>query len=124
MEPLDGNAIAGLLYEVFGEEMTAAMATCATCEAVASVAETLVYPRLPGEVVRCRTCGGLMMVITQIRGMNCVGLPGIAALNLRGGRSGLARLPGGPCMHGPRRGPAHSAPRPRGICALRASYHA
>jgi hypothetical protein len=81
METLDGNAIAGLLNEAFGEEMTEAMATCATCGTVAAVAETVVYPRLPGAVVRCRTCGGLLMVITQVRGMNCVDLQGIAALN-------------------------------------------
>ena len=29
METLDGNAVAGLLYEVFGEEMTTAIVTCA-----------------------------------------------------------------------------------------------
>jgi Family of unknown function (DUF6510) len=81
METLDGNAIAGLLNEVFEEEMTGAMVTCATCGTIAAVAETVVYPCLPGAVVRCRTCSGLLMVITQIHGVNCVDLEGIAALN-------------------------------------------
>jgi ribosomal protein S27E len=81
MDTLDGNALAGLLYEVFGEEMTSFMATCATCGAVAAIAETVVYPHLPGAVARCRTCGALLMVITHIHGVNCVDLEGIAALN-------------------------------------------
>jgi len=31
MDTLDGNAIGGLLHEVFGTEMTAAVGTCANC---------------------------------------------------------------------------------------------
>ena len=31
MDGLDGNAIGGLLQEVFGTEMTAAIGTCAAC---------------------------------------------------------------------------------------------
>jgi hypothetical protein len=80
MQTLDGNAIAGVLYEVFGEEMTAVMATCESCGFTAPVANTVVYPRLPGEVVRCRNCGALLMVITHIRGVYCVDLEGIAAM--------------------------------------------
>ena len=81
MDTLDGNALAGLLYETFGEEMTGFMATCAACGAVAAIAESMVYPRLPGAVARCRACGALLMVITQIHGVSCVDLEGIAALN-------------------------------------------
>ena len=81
MDTLDGNALAGLLYEAFGEEMTSVMATCATCGAVAAIAESVVYPHLPGAVARCRTCGALLMVITRVRGVSCVDLAGIAAMN-------------------------------------------
>jgi hypothetical protein len=81
MDTLDGNALAGLLYETFGEEMTSVMATCATCGAVAAMAESVVYPRLPGAVARCRSCSAVLMVITRVRGVNCVDLMGIAALN-------------------------------------------
>ena len=82
---LDGNAIGGLLQGVFGTDMTDAEASCATCGAAGPVAETLVYLRGPGTVVRCRTCAGLLMVISQIRGMNCVDLRGLAALEPRRG---------------------------------------
>jgi hypothetical protein len=84
MRTLDGNAIAGLLHEIFGKEMTAATATCESCGFAAPVAYSVVYPRLPGEVVRCRNCGGLLMVITRIRGVNCVDLRGIAMLKSPG----------------------------------------
>ena len=38
MVVLDGNAIGGLLHEVFGTDMTDAEATCATCGATGPVA--------------------------------------------------------------------------------------
>jgi len=78
---LDGNAIGGLLQELFGTDMTDAEATCATCGAAGPVAETVVYLRGPGTVVRCRNCSGTLMVISQIRGMNCVDLRGLTALH-------------------------------------------
>ena len=34
-------------------------------------------------MVRCRTCSGMVMVISQIRGMNCIDLGGLAALDPR-----------------------------------------
>jgi Family of unknown function (DUF6510) len=77
---LDGNAIGGLLQDVFGTEMTDAQATCATCGATGPVAETMVYLRGPGTVVRCRNCTSMLMVITHVHGLNCVDLSGLAVL--------------------------------------------
>ncbi|HUZ53419.1 MAG TPA: DUF6510 family protein [Streptosporangiaceae bacterium] len=77
---LDGNAIAGLLHEVFGTEMTPAIGTCASCGATGPLAECVVYLRAPGTVVRCRRCTGLLIVIVRVREMNCVDLRGLAAL--------------------------------------------
>ena len=88
MVTLDGNAIGGLLQQVFGTDMTDAEATCAACGAVGPVAETVVYLRGPGTVVRCRNCSGVLMVISQLRGMNCVDLRGLAALDARHGGLG------------------------------------
>jgi Family of unknown function (DUF6510) len=79
---LDGNAIGGLLRDVFGTEMTDVQATCATCGATGPVAETVVYLRGPGTVVRCKNCTSLLMVITQVHGLNCVDLEGLAALDV------------------------------------------
>jgi Family of unknown function (DUF6510) len=80
---LDGNAIAGVLLDVFGAEMTTATGTCAACGATAQVAELAVYVRAPGTVVRCRTCDNVLLVLATIRGVTCVDLRGLAALERR-----------------------------------------
>jgi Family of unknown function (DUF6510) len=80
MEVLDGNAIAGLLQEIFGTEMTAAAGTCAACGYTGPVAECMVYLQVPGTVVRCRTCAAVLMVVTSLRGLNCVDLQGLTTL--------------------------------------------
>jgi hypothetical protein len=80
MEALDGNAIGGLLLEVFGAEMTTATGTCGHCGAVAQVAELVVYLQAPGTVVRCRSCESVVMVIAEVRGIKCVDLRGLAVL--------------------------------------------
>ena len=80
MEALDGNAIAGLLREVFGAEMTTARGTCAHCGAAGLVAELVVYVQAPGAVARCRSCESMLLVIVDVRGVKCVDLQGIAVL--------------------------------------------
>jgi hypothetical protein len=79
-EALDGNAIGGLLFEVFGAEMTAVRGVCAHCGASRQVAELVVYVRAPGTVVRCRSCEGVVMVLVTVRGVNCVDLSGLLML--------------------------------------------
>jgi hypothetical protein len=79
-DALDGNAIAGLLFDVFGVETTAATGTCASCGNRAAVAECQVYLRAPGTVARCRTCGSVLMVFATVRGVTCVDLRGLDAL--------------------------------------------
>jgi hypothetical protein len=80
MDPLDGNAIGGLLQEVFGTEMTAATATCASCGASGPVAQTVVYLDAPGTVVRCRNCSSMLMVFAMVHERYCVDLRGLASL--------------------------------------------
>ena len=80
---LDGNAIAGRLAEVFGAEMTTATGVCAGCGARRQVAELMVYVRGPGAVARCPTCEAIVMVLVEIRGINCVDLRGIEMLEGR-----------------------------------------
>jgi hypothetical protein len=77
---LDGNAIGGLLLEVFGAEMTTAVGTCGSCGAAAQVAELPVYRPGPGTVVRCRSCDSVVMVFVTVRGVTCVDLRGLASL--------------------------------------------
>jgi hypothetical protein len=81
MDALDGNAIGGLLIDVFGAEMTAAGSICGTCGASRPVAELVVYRQAPGTVVRCRTCGNLLMVLVKRHGVTSVDLSGLASLS-------------------------------------------
>jgi uncharacterized Zn finger protein len=92
MDAVDGNAIGGLLIDVFGAEMTAANSTCRICGASRSVAELVVYQRAPGTVVRCRTCGSVLMVFVKAHGVTCVDLDGLASLGQS--ETGLTRAGG------------------------------
>jgi Family of unknown function (DUF6510) len=78
---LDGNAIGGLLIEVFGTEMTTAVGTCGSCGATSQVAELAVYKPGLGTVVRCRSCEAVLMVFVRIRDVTCVDLMGLASLS-------------------------------------------
>ena len=78
---LDGNAIAGLLFDVFGAELTTAMYQCASCGARRPVAETEVYLRAPGTVVRCRNCRSVLMVFVVRQGTTSVDLSGLTRLD-------------------------------------------
>ncbi|HMB18668.1 MAG TPA: DUF6510 family protein [Gaiellaceae bacterium] len=80
MEALDGNAIGGLMLEIFGVEMTTATGVCAGCGAVAVLAQTVVYLEAPGTVARCRSCDAVLMVVVDVRGTKCVDLGGLASL--------------------------------------------
>jgi hypothetical protein len=68
MEALDGNALAGPLFEFFGAEMTTVTGTCAHCGTHAQIGELVVYARAPGTVVRCRHCANVVMVLVTVRG--------------------------------------------------------
>ena len=80
MDKLDGNAIAGALFDVFGREMTTAVGTCGECGRVGPLAELAVYLLSPGVVARCAQCDNLLIVIVDRRGMACVDLIGFASL--------------------------------------------
>jgi phage FluMu protein Com len=68
MDALDGNAIAGVLFEHFGHEMTTAEMRCSHCESTSLMAELRVYMKAPGTVARCPVCDEVVMVISHVRG--------------------------------------------------------
>ena len=73
---LDGNAIAGLLGEIFVREMTAARVACGRCGDIEPIGAEHAYLRAPGCVVRCRHCEDVVLVITRARGNYLVGFGG------------------------------------------------
>jgi hypothetical protein len=78
---LDGNAIGGLMLELFGVELTATPCVCAGCGVREEVARLDVYTGA-GIVVRCRHCEAVMIRIVQGRGRTWLDLSGTASLQL------------------------------------------
>ncbi len=79
---LDGNALAGLLGEIFTSEMTTARCACASCGGIAHMGAERVYAHAPGAVVRCIHCDGVLMVVTHRENRYVLGLPGLRWLEL------------------------------------------
>jgi Zn finger protein HypA/HybF involved in hydrogenase expression len=77
---VDGNAIGGLLREIFTMEMTAAQTTCDGCGTVNAVGRVDVYMQAPGVVVRCPACEQILMLIVRGRGRYWVDLRGTRRL--------------------------------------------
>lgn len=62
---LDGNAIGGVLIEVFGSEMTTTPSECAHCGHVAEMGALLAFTQAPGTVLRCPTCENIILRIVE-----------------------------------------------------------
>jgi hypothetical protein len=82
---LDGSAMAGLLHELFVDDVTAAQGACASCGSVARIGEQqlYMYPRSPGAVLRCAGCENVLMVIVRKEGCVRLGFQGLAWLEVR-----------------------------------------
>ena len=61
---LDGNAVAGMLSEVFAAEMTTAIMTCGNCGRSGAVGAMHVF-RGAGIVMRCPSCDNVMAKIVE-----------------------------------------------------------
>lgn len=62
---LDGNAVAGILHEIFALEMTASPTECASCGREGELGSLLAFTQAPGIVLRCPACEGVMIRIVQ-----------------------------------------------------------
>lgn len=62
---LDANAVAGIMYEIFGVEMTASPTECANCGNEAEIGTLLAFTQGPGIVLRCSACENVVIRITQ-----------------------------------------------------------
>ena len=74
--PLDGNAAAGALREIFSVDLTTAVGRCVGCGSANELARALMYDTAPGLVLRCPECEAV--VARVVRG------PNRAWLDLRG----------------------------------------
>ena len=62
---LDGNAAAGVLQEIFAEEMTASPTECANCGHEGELGTLLAFMQSPGVVLRCPACENVVIRIVQ-----------------------------------------------------------
>jgi Zn finger protein HypA/HybF involved in hydrogenase expression len=78
---LDGNAVAGLLQEVFAVEMTTAIGTCDTCGATEAVGALHVF-RGAGIVMRCPHCDSVLVTMVKDDTRVWIGSSGMRTLQV------------------------------------------
>ena len=78
---LDGNAIGGVLQELFGTEMTAVPGVCAGCGTREQLAVTDVY-YAAGIVMRCRHCERVLLRIVRGPDRTWLDVSGLRTLEL------------------------------------------
>ena len=78
---LDGNAIGGLLKEVFGSEMTTAIGTCNNCGAAEPIGAVHLF-RGAGMVLRCPHCNNVLAKIVKDEQRVWLDLRGIRSIEL------------------------------------------
>ena len=78
---LDGNAVAGLLQELFAVEMTTALATCGACGATEAVGATRVF-RGAGVVMRCPHCDNALVTVVKDDTRVWIGFPGVRTVQV------------------------------------------
>jgi hypothetical protein len=79
---LDGNAVAGALREIFVQEMTVAVATCAGCGRAREIGELLAYGHAMGIVLSCPNCDTAMVRLAHTPGWRRLDASGISFLSI------------------------------------------
>ena len=78
----DGNAVGGLLNEIFPFEMTVAKTVCRNCESEKSVAELMAFVLEMGTVLRCPDCEFVLMKLTKTADSYWMDLGGMRSLRI------------------------------------------
>ena len=81
MTRLDGNAIAGVLEDIFGRDVTVATGRCRGCGAERMLGAVHVY-YAAGVVVRCPDCDSVLLRIVRDGGRTWLDLSGLSVLQL------------------------------------------
>lgn len=83
MSHLDGNALAGILADVFAIDVTTGIARCAGCGAEAPLATAMVYTDAPGLVARCGSCDSVLATVVDAGDRMWLSLAGMSAIEVR-----------------------------------------
>jgi hypothetical protein len=79
---VDGNAVAGQLEQIFGRDMTTAIARCAGCAHDAQMGALMAFTRGPGIVLRCPACQNAIARIVETPAATYLEARGAAYLRL------------------------------------------
>ena len=88
---LDGNAVGGLLGEIFPFEMTTAQVTCANCGSLWRVGQAMVYRRDMGTNVRFASCDNALIRVGRGPGGYLLDMRGVMYLQVEEASSLLCR---------------------------------
>lgn len=81
--PLDGNAAAGRLGQLFTFEVTTTRITCGHCSLEGPLAELRLYGRDAGLVLRCRRCEGVNVRMLETELITNLDLSGVSRISIR-----------------------------------------
>lgn len=62
---LDGNAVAGMLHDIFSSEMTTSLTECVNCGRQGEFGSLLAFTQAPGIVLCCQTCEHIVLRIVK-----------------------------------------------------------
>lgn len=79
---LDGNAVGGLLNEIFSMEMTTSLTQCNHCGTCGELGSLQAFMNNMGAVLRCPVCGGVILRIVQLPKAIYLDLSGATYLRL------------------------------------------
>ncbi|MGH9148831.1 MAG: DUF6510 family protein [Acidimicrobiales bacterium] len=74
---LDGNAVGGLLGEIFATEPTSATARCGGCGATGALGGLHAFVHGPGVVIRCPGCDAVLLRVVRGAGQCWVDFSGL-----------------------------------------------
>ncbi len=79
---LDGNAIGGMLNEIFSTEMTSSLAQCNHCGVRGEMGSLRAFMHGSDAVLRCPVCDSVVMRIVQSPASNYLDLRGASFLRM------------------------------------------
>ena len=79
---LDGNAVAGMLEQLFGADMTVVDSECAGCGRHGEIGTLLAYTNAPGVVLRCPSCSTVLLRMVETPRGTLVEAKGLAYVRL------------------------------------------
>lgn len=77
---VDGNAAGGLLLEIFGQDMTAARATCRHCAHEAALADAVAEIDDAGAILLCRGCRHTLLTCLRSQNEQTLTIGGLTRL--------------------------------------------